>query len=867
MKTNTKLFAGVAVAIAAIATPNVAPAAEVNGWGDFKLYLDPGHSGHENQGIWGYSEAEKTYAIAMHIKDMLETYTDMPAENLKICRDETTEVSLQERTDEANAWGADFFYAIHSDAGNVANKIVLLFGGWMSNGVEVEKTPHGGKAYGEILDPNLAGVMRVGSRGNYYDRCFYYPGETHHANQYPYLHVNRESNMASLLSEGAYHTNPYQQSRNMNAEYKRLEAFAAFQSILKYHGMEVPSQTFLHGEISNSENGQFINGAVVTLKKDGKVVGTYTTDTFESLFYKYSKNPDLIHNGLFTFEGLEAGAEYTIEVEAEGFTSISKNVTINAGGEHTADFVTYADFALENVLPAKVDGISISDPTSVSPIYPVTLTFSRNMIRESVEEAFSVNNGGEIGLTWINDYTLELDLSELLPLWDYTITIDGSIAKNSQTGQFFDGDGDGQPGGNWVYTFTMAEPDVEAPVVVSTYPPTDGEVQYATQFPIRLEYDEEINWNEDHNGNCITLTDKDGTVYPGQVKHAVIRGNSVLHFFPNDTLPLDRTFLVTVAPGLVDMFGNETSQFNFRFMTEYRQPTEFNVLLDVNGSADENFYGPTGSGSSKGLVNDECYKDSWNGVHPFSPTGTSMEMHYVFDEYAEGDYWFIREYCKLNETASKRTQINGNAWILSYWIYSDGSNNEASMMVRYNNSAGTGLKIKTETMPLNFRGWNLFTWDVLNDEYSHFTGEEDLYKALRLYFDSFTIKHEWTDPDDEETPYQEWSGSIGYSQLAYSKWDETAERTASITDIDIPVSVEDVVATNGVSLAVGVDVLTIKADAEIETAYVYGVDGAQVALAAGHGNVATAAIGHLTNGVYIVTVKTAAGTYTAKFVK
>lgn len=857
MKINTKIFAGMAVAVAAIATPNVASAAEVTGWGDFKLYLDPGHSGHENQGLWTYSEAEKTYAIALNIKDMLETYTDMPAENLKICRDETTVVSLQERTDEANAWGADFFYAIHSDAGATNNTIVLLFGGWMNNGVEVEKTPNGGKAFGEILNPNLSGVMRVGSRGNYYDRCFYYPGQTHHDNQYPYLHVNRESNMASLLSEGAYHTIAYQQSRNMNKEYKRLEAFAAFQSLLKYHGMDVPSQTFLHGEISNSENGQFINGAVVTVKDGDNVVGTYTTDTYESLFNKYSKNPDLIHNGLYTFEGLEAGKEYTVVAEAEGFIPVTKTVTIKSGGANTDDFVTFLDIELENNMPAKVDAISIADASKVSPIYPVTITFSRNMVRESVEQAFSVNNGGEVDLSWENDYTLVLDISKLLPLWDYTFTIDGSIAKNKQTDQFLDGDGDGQPGGNWVYKFTMAEPDVTAPQVVSTYPPIDGEVKFATQFPIRIEYDEAINWNEDHNGNCITVTDKDGNVYAGVVKHDIIRDNSVLHFFPNEPLPMDRTFLLTVSPGLSDMLGNTTTEpFNFRFMTEYRQPDSFVEVLPVNDNT--NFWNPGGSGSTKGIDKDNSVVGKWN-QNPFSATGTSMEMYYIFDEYTSDDEWFIREY---NSDVS--TNIKDMHQVLTYWIFSDGSLNEANLMVRVN---GSGIKKRGDNMLLDFRGWNLFVWDLQNDEYSHFTGTEDLYTASQWRFDSFTLEHFLPEIDEEDEVEPAWIGSIGYHQFAMSKWGD-GERQASIDDIVLDQdSVEDVIGNTALTLAVSDALLTVKAGSDIKAAYVYGVDGAQVALVKGQGNLATANIANLTNGVYIVKVVTANGTETAKFVK
>ena len=163
----------IAAAMAAMTLPTNVIAAEVNGWGDFKLFIDPGHSGRENQGMWGYSEAQKTLRVALAIQEYLTTYTDVNPENIKLCRYTDNEtVSLEERSDMANAWGADFYYSIHSDAGATENTIVTLFGGWRKNGVEIEKIPNGGKAYGEFLEPNLKGVMKVGSRGNWHDRCF-----------------------------------------------------------------------------------------------------------------------------------------------------------------------------------------------------------------------------------------------------------------------------------------------------------------------------------------------------------------------------------------------------------------------------------------------------------------------------------------------------------------------------------------------------------------------------------------------------------------------------------------------------------------------------------------------------------------------
>lgn len=751
----------------------------VTGWGDFKLYIDPGHEGHSNVGLWGYSEAEKVLGVGLNIKDMLTNLTDMPAANLKMCReDDAKSISLQDRTDEANAWGADFYYSIHSDAGNQLNKIVLLFGGWKKDGQLIEKTPNGGKRYGEFLEPNMKGVMRVESRGNRYDRDFYMSNETTHANQWPYLHVNRETNMPSLLSEGAFHTLAEQQQRNMNAEYRRLEGFAAFQAILKYRGMQLPAQTFVHGCVTNSENGQPINGATVTI--DGR---TYTTDTYASLFNKYTKNPDLIHNGLFTFEGLTAGQTYEMTVSAPDFDTATAQVTVKAGGETSADFVTFADIALTNTAPAKITSMSLNDLSAVSPLDELVLTFSRNMDRASVEQAFAINNDGQVTLNWLNDYTLKIDISALEPLWTYTMTIDGAIARNSQTNQQFDGDADGQPGGVYTLKLSMAEPDTAAPAIVSTYPASEGAVVYAVRPPIRVEYDEIINWNDDTNADCMHLTDANNNAIAGTTQHSVIAGKSVLHFYPAADLPVDKTLLVTIDGGLADRSGNVTETKYFRFMTEYRPLTAQNVILPCNTTG--SFWAPGGSGSTSGLIKDE----STTTTMAVSPTGSgnSLCMNYVFDESAASPSWFIRFYTS-NTASLKQSDFDG---VITYWVYGDGSNNTANMLIRVPNASG-GLKSKEESMPIDFRGWNLFTWDILHDRYSHFTGTQELVANGTWQFDSFTLKHEDIDPDDEETPYQQWTGTMAYNSLECNKWDNNAVRTAKLEDIEIPAGVSDI---------------------------------------------------------------------------
>lgn len=779
----TKIRKGTfAIALCAMAVPAFAQettSPSVTGWGDWKLFLDPGHSGTENQGLWGYSEAEKTLSIALTIKEYLTTYTDMPADNLMLCReDANTTVDLGERSDMANAWGADFYYSIHSDASGNNNTTVTLFGGWMKDGVEVEKTPNGGKAYGEILNPNLTNAMKkfacTGTRGNYYDRCYYYPGQTTHANQYPYLSVNRESNMASLLSEGGYHTIAAQQQLNINNEYKRIEALAAFQSLLKFHGMDVPAQTMLAGVITNSENQVPINGVTVTV--DGK---TYTTDTWESVFNRFTKNENLIHNGFYFFEGLTAGQTYEVTFSADGFDPVTQNVTILEGGQgETADFITVANVEMTNNAPAKVDGISISDAENVSPVYPITITFSRNMDKESVEQAISINNKGELSLSWENDYTLILDVSKLLPLWAYKITISGDIAKNSQTQQLLDGDGDGVAGGDYVLNITMAEPDETPATVVSTYPAADATAVYTQRPPIRIEFSETLNWNDDKYTDIITVTDKDNNVYEGTMTHTVIRDASVLHFYFNEDLPLDKCFLVTIKGGIPDLSGNLTEDYSFRFLSEYRTKTEANVLFALDSA--DGFWAPNGSGSTSGLT-DEGNSFTTTDITPSKAVSGAAKLTYSFDpDFADG-IWQIREYTPTQSGVNANR--SDNKYILSFWLYGDGSNNGVSAMLRINASE---LKFTDPITTIDFRGWTLVTWDLANDPFQAFTGEATEMSQWR--FDSFLIKHEWTDEDDDSVPFQAWSGELIFNSLEYNKWDETATQSASISDIEIPSS-------------------------------------------------------------------------------
>lgn len=52
-------------------------AQEVTGLDGFSLFLDPGHSQTENQGLYNYSEAQKVLRVGLALREMLLTQTDI----------------------------------------------------------------------------------------------------------------------------------------------------------------------------------------------------------------------------------------------------------------------------------------------------------------------------------------------------------------------------------------------------------------------------------------------------------------------------------------------------------------------------------------------------------------------------------------------------------------------------------------------------------------------------------------------------------------------------------------------------------------------------------------------------------------------
>jgi len=704
-------------------------AQEVTGLNDWTLYIDQGHSQTENGGLFNYSEAEKVLRVGLALRDFFENETDIEA--VFVARETDQDfISLEGRVAEANTLATDFYYSIHSDAGPPqVNSTLMLYGGWKSNGELVEKTPEGGGDYGAILDWDLTGAMRIDRRGNYADRVFYQGDVYHHENQWPYLYVNRVSNMASLLSEAGFHTNPGQQMLNFNAEWKVLEAISAYRSFLEWHDIDRPAIGIATGIIRDIETGLALNDATVTIDDQ-----SYTTDGWDSIFNEYSEDPEQLRNGFYFIQDLEPLSTVEVEFTKEGYETLTVDLFVESDPNNLTEFnFSFLDVEMTSLIPPVVLSVEPEDDLGeLIPGTPLVFNFSRKMDQQSVEDAIEITPEAGISYSWDDEFTLLVNTSDFPFLVTHTLTINGDIAKGALTDQFLDGDGDGEEGGDFVIEFTMSDEDNDPPMLVE-YTPSAYSPARTLRPIIRLVYDEEII-DESIDENVITLH-QTGTDYPipGEVHHLVVNNQSVLHFFPAENLEPGGNYTVDIAGGLSDMFFNETEAFSYQFIILEQPITQETVIDDFN-SGINNWWHPQQAGQTDGILTELTFREYNPDVvlHTLESTG-SMKLNYAWDPSFAGTP-YIRLY--LPPTASQNNNRFNIDDILQVYVFGDGSGNDFRMMIR---DGANQLETTTWTT-IDWIGWKLVSWDLANDPVIAWYGGDGVLDGANFYMDGFHFR-------------------------------------------------------------------------------------------------------------------------------
>lgn len=691
-------------------------AQEVTGLSGWSLFLDPGHSRTENQGLYNYSEAEKVLRIGLALREMLLTTTDIDTVYLSRDNDQVS-VSLSQRTDRANALAADFFHSIHSDAGPAsANSTLMLHGGWRSGGVTVEKNPKGGKEMGDLMINHLSAAMRVGTRGNYADRNFYQGSSVaSHSRQYPYLHVNRESNMASVLSEGGFHTNPRQQQLNMNAEYKRLEAQSHFWSVLEYMGInQRPTVGIVTGVLTDADNGQAINGAVIHIGDK-----SYTTDSFESLFSAYSSPEEQLANGFFYLENLLNGVQEII-YEADGYYSDTLEINVL-----TDDF-SFADNELNSNIEPYMASVSLDSGSFLDIGEPLVLEFSRMMNKASVENALTLTpNVENLAYTWLSGSTLKISSANFAFVTDYTLEIMDSATDASPYAHGFDGDADGEAGGSFILSFSTSPADIMAPISSDIFPSSGVGID---QFPIAsIRFNEPLDTASFDSTTMYYLTN--GRRIPGALAYYQVGSESVINYFPSEPLLPNTYHLLSISKHISDTLGNALGKVILKSFPTTNQGIRIKSVIDAFDGDFSPWWFPSQSGSTTGYIGEvttRLAETEWTN----KLTGSPQAMRIQYGWNTSDSEHLIRVY--RNSSSPKFTNNN----LLQVFIFGDGSGNPFRFMLRDGNNQLEG----STWIPIDWIGWKLVTWNLATDPIVGWVNGNGNLNG-NVYIDSFQLSY------------------------------------------------------------------------------------------------------------------------------
>lgn len=719
-----RLYALGLLALALAAPASTAqPVTGLSGW---SLYLDPGHSQNENVGVFGYSEARKTLRVALALRDLLTTQTDIAAVYLSRT-DDSQVVSLAQRVDDANARGASYFHSVHSNAGAPASNNLFVL--WAQRPDGTEGIPNGGRRMATLMGPELAEGMRIpaanGGTGAWGECDFYGASSCRTGPKGSRNYVQSFTVMASTLSEAGFHTNPRQNQLNMNADWKRLEAQAMFWSILDYHTRPRPEAYIATGIVADAETGRPVNGATVTV--GGR---TYTTDTYESLFHLYSNDPGELANGFYYLDGLAAGT-HAVSVTAPGYRPYTGEVAMRR-----AEFSFHDAALVSTVAPVVTATTPVADAPAARFNAPLTVTFSRKMDPATTGAALSLAptaGGAPVAgtPTWSADgFTLTFTpAAPLAPETAYTLTIAGTAV--GIYGDALDGNGDGTPGDAFSLAFTTGGLDVAAPRLTESFPSPS-----ATGVDLRpvvtVAFNEVVDLATLASRVRLTAVST-GSVVPGAVQWSNVAGRTTVSLAPTDLLAPSTSYRFTIDAGVRDLAGNATaSAMGFTFTTGTRAST-VTVVESFDGGV-ANWWQPQQSGSTTGVVTDSTGMAASTAlVHPLGGTG-SMRVDYGWLETTPA--WLIRQYLGSGPPFSANFDATAT---LQASVYGDGSGTLFRFAVD-EGCSGSSCSGSTEVspwVPISWYGWRVVSWTPATDGTGTWIGNGTIDGRLR--FDSFQL--------------------------------------------------------------------------------------------------------------------------------
>ena len=219
-----------------------------------KIFLDAGHGGKDSGAVGnGISEKNIVLSIVKKINDYLNSYKNVQT---MLSRNDDTFLTLDERTNRANSWGADVFLSVHVNSATDSTARgfeTYIYPTTGSDTIALQNVMH------QEITKKISPYLGVNDRGKKRQN----------------FHVLRESHMKALLTENLFISNIADSTLLKSDEFLSSIALGHVIGLEKFFGLEHvqrPSDNdsklyqVITGTFNKYENAQ---KKVEELKKDG----------------------------------------------------------------------------------------------------------------------------------------------------------------------------------------------------------------------------------------------------------------------------------------------------------------------------------------------------------------------------------------------------------------------------------------------------------------------------------------------------------------------------------------------------------------------------------------------------------------------
>lgn len=198
-----------------------------------KIFIDPGHGGADPGACGnGLREKDLTLQISKRIREMLSEYDNT---QVKLSRESDQTLSLKQRTDMANVWGADYLISVHINAG-------------------------GGTGYEDHIYPNTGGAT-VANQNVIHEEIMKQVDFKDRGKKQSNFHMVRESDMPAMLSENGFIDNASDAAKLKNPSYIERIARGHVNGLVKAYGLRgkvAPASQAAPASTPQSQPGTFL---------------------------------------------------------------------------------------------------------------------------------------------------------------------------------------------------------------------------------------------------------------------------------------------------------------------------------------------------------------------------------------------------------------------------------------------------------------------------------------------------------------------------------------------------------------------------------------------------------------------------------